>query len=200
VLLTYIAVSVAVIGNLDVNAIVKAKDYALAEAAKPFLGEVGFRLIAIAALFSTASAINATLFGAANVSYTIARDGELPRLFSWKMRPNASAALFITAGLVILFILFFDLSVVAMMGSGSFLLIYAGVHAAHLRVTSETGGKKWIVGLALATCLGMLAVLSVYIYEQSRPAFITMIALVPVCLGAEWAYRSLTGRTIKTRT
>ncbi len=200
VLVIYIAVAIAVIGNLDVSAIVKAKDYALAEAARPFLGNVGFRLIAIAALFSTASAINATLFGAANVSYTIARDGELPRFFSWQVRPNASGGLFITAGLVILFILFFDLSVVAMMGSGSFLLIYAGVHAAHLRVADETGGKKWLVSLALATCLAMLAVLSVYIYEQSRPAFITMIALVPIFLGAEWSYRRLTGRTIKTRT
>ena len=33
---------------------------ALAEAARPFLGQFGFRLIAIAALFSTASAIEAT--------------------------------------------------------------------------------------------------------------------------------------------
>ena len=47
VILIYVAVSVAVIGNLDLSAIVRAKDYALAEAAKPFLGEFGFRLIAV---------------------------------------------------------------------------------------------------------------------------------------------------------
>jgi amino acid transporter len=199
VILIYVAVSLAVVGNLDIGAIVKAKDYALAEAAKPFLGDFGFRLIAVGALFSTASAINATLFGAANVSYTIARDGELPQVFSLKLRQNASGGLFITAALVIMFILFFDLSAVAMMGSGAFLLIYACVHGAHLRVSKETGGSRAIVGLALATCLAMLVVLSVYIYQHSKPAFITMIALVPVCLGAEWAYRRATGRTMKTR-
>jgi amino acid transporter len=199
VILIYIAVSVAVIGNLNVSAILAAKDYALAEAAKPFLGDFGFRLIAIGALFSTASAINATLFGAANVSYMIARDGELPRVFSWKLRKDASGGLFITAGLVILFILFFDLSGIAMMGSGAFLLIYACVHAAHLRVADETGGNKWIVVLAMVTCLVMLAVLCVYIYENSKPALITMIALIPACLIAEWAYRKSTGRTIRTR-
>src|SRR5579871_1115615 len=70
----YIAVSIAVVGNLSIDQIYASKDVALAVAAKPFLGTLGFKLIAIAALFSTASAINATLFGAANVSYMIARD------------------------------------------------------------------------------------------------------------------------------
>jgi amino acid transporter len=200
VILIYVAVSVAVIGNLDIGAILKAKDYALAEAAKPFLGDFGFRLIAVGALFSTASAINATLFGAANVSYVIARDGELPKVFSWSVRPNATGGLFITAALVILFILFFDISGIAMMGSGAFLLIYACVHAAHLRVANETGGKKWIVSLSLVTCLAMLAILSVYIYQNSPSALITMIVLIPICLCAELAYRRAARRTIKTRT
>ena len=78
VIALYLTVSLTVTGNLSNAEIERAKDYALAEAAKPFLGEAGFRLIAIAALFSTASAINATLFGSANVCYMIARDGELP--------------------------------------------------------------------------------------------------------------------------
>jgi len=197
VILVYVAVSLAVVGNLDVRAIVAAKDYALAEAAKPFLGNLGFTLIAVAALFSTASAINATLYGAANVSYMIARDGELPRAFSWKFRQNITGGLFITAGLVMLFILFFDISDLAMMGSGSFLLIYACVHAAHLKVTAETGGNKSVVVLAMVTCLAMFAILSVYIYENSRSDLIAMVALIPVCLTAEWAYRKATGRTIR---
>jgi amino acid transporter len=200
VIVIYVAVSLAVVGNLHIPAIVKAKDYALAEAARPFLGDFGFRLIAIAALFSTASAINATLFGAANVSYTIARDGQLPAIFSLKIRKDAPGGLFITAGAVILFILFFDLSGVAMMGSGAFLLIYASVHAAHLNVAGETGGKRLIIGLSLAGCLIMAAILSVYIYQHSGEAFVTMFGLIPVCLAAEWVYRRATGRTIKTRT
>jgi hypothetical protein len=35
------------------------KDYALPAAAKPFLGLIGFKIMALAALFSTSSAINA---------------------------------------------------------------------------------------------------------------------------------------------
>ncbi len=78
VIALYLVVAVTVTGNLTNAEIERARDFALAEAAKPFLGELGFRLIAVAALFSTASAINATLFGSANVCYMIARDGELP--------------------------------------------------------------------------------------------------------------------------
>ena len=110
VILIYLGVSLAVIGNLDVPGIVAAKDYALAQAAKPFLGDWGFKLVAVGALFSTASAINATLFGGANVSYVIARDGELPRFFDRQVWHRSSEGLLITSGLVILFILGFDLS------------------------------------------------------------------------------------------
>jgi len=200
VILLYLIVSVTVIGNLDVSRIVAAKDYALAEAAKPFLGTWGFKLVAVAALFSTASAINATLYGGANVSYMLARDGELPQVFARQMWSRSSDGLFITAFLVILFVLFFDLSGVAMMGSGAFLLIYACVNAAHLKIIADTGAKKWLVRLSLVTCLAMLAVLSVYIYRNSKMAFITMVTLLPLCFFLEWVYRIKTGRIIRTRT
>ena len=62
-----------------------ARDYALAEAARPFLGQFGFLLIALAAVLSTGSAINATLYGTARLSYIIARDGELPEIFEKKV-------------------------------------------------------------------------------------------------------------------
>ena len=96
-------------GNLSDDEIERAKDYALAEAARPFLGEFGFRLIAIAALFSTASAINATLFGSANVCYMIARDGELPVGLSRTEWKQATGGLLLTAALVVAVVLCFDL-------------------------------------------------------------------------------------------
>jgi len=199
VILIYLAVSAAVIGNLDVPAIVAAQDYALAQAAKPFLGVWGFKLVAVGALFSTASAINATLFGGANVSYMLARDGELPRIFCRQVWDRSSEGLLITAGLVMLFVLFFDLSGVAMMGSGAFLLIYASVNAAHLRIIADTGARRWLIWLSLLTCLAMAGILSVYIYQHSKPAFLTMIGLIPACFALEWVYRTATGRTIKPR-
>ncbi|RJR41930.1 MAG: amino acid permease [Deltaproteobacteria bacterium] len=199
VILIYLAVSLVVIGNLDIAAIASSRDYALAEAAKPFLGLWGFKLVAVGALFSTASAINATLYGGANISYMLARDGELPELFERKVWSRSEEGLFITAGLVILFVLFFDLSGVAMMGSGAFLFIYACVNAAHLRIIDQTGARKWLVWAAMITCFAMFVILSIYIYLNAKPALITMVGLLPACLAMEWVYRKKTGRVLKTR-
>jgi hypothetical protein len=101
VIALYVLVALVTVGNLAVDKIVAAKDYALAEAARPFLGQTGFTLVAIAAMLSTASAINATLYGAARLSYCIARDGELPAMLERKVRGEPVGGLLITAGLTL---------------------------------------------------------------------------------------------------
>jgi amino acid transporter len=200
VIAVYLAVAVTVTGNLTADEIEKAKDYALAEAAKPFLGEWGFRLIAIAALFSTASAINATLFGSANVCYMIAKDGELPGRISRTEWEQATGGLLLTAGLVIAVTLAFNLSGIAMMGSAAFLLVYAAVNAGHLRVTKQTGANPLIVWLSLLTCLGMFVMLAVYTYQQQPAAIAALVIIGAASFAAEWLYREWTGRCIRTET
>jgi amino acid transporter len=197
VIALYLAVSVTVSGNLTDAEIERSKDYALAQAARPFLGEFGFRLIAIAALFSTASAINATLFGSANVCYMIARDGELPRDLSRTEWRGATNGLLLTAALVVLVMLAFDLSGIAMMGSAAFLLIYAAVNAGHLLVLRQTGANAVIVWLSLITCLVMFVILSIYTWQQQPAAIVALVLIAVASFIAEWAYRRLTGRVIK---
>ena len=197
VIVIYLGVALTVTGNLSDYEIERARDYALAEAAKPFLGQFGFRLIAIAALFSTASAINATLFGAANVCYMIARDGELPDRLSRTEWRQASGGLLLTTALVIVTTLSFDLSGIAMMGSAAFLLVYAAVNAGHLRVLGATGASAVIVWLSLITCVVMFAILSVYTWRQQPAAIAALVIIAVAAFAAEWAYRRWSGRTLK---
>jgi len=196
VIALYLAVSLTVTGNLSDYEIERSKDYALAEAAKPFLGQFGFRLIAVAALFSTASAINATLFGSANVCYMIARDGELPAGLSRTEWKDATGGLLLTAALVVVVMLIFDLSGIAMMGSAAFLLIYAAVNAGHLKVLKQTGASAIVVWLSLLTCLAMFAILFVYTYQEQPRAIAALILIAAASFTAEWAYRRWTGRRI----
>jgi amino acid transporter len=181
VIAIYLAISITVIGNLSIDAIHSSGDTALAQAAQPFLGVLGFKLIAIAALFSTASAINATLFGAANISYMIARYGELPTYFERTTWRGASSGLLITTLLIIMFILFFDLAGVTMMGSGAFLLIYAAVNAGHLRILKQTGANKLLVIISLLLCLILFAILEIYTFKNSPAAVYTMLILLSGC-------------------
>jgi len=196
VIALYLAVSLTVTGNLSDYEIGQSKDYALAEAAKPFLGQFGFRLIAIAALFSTASAINATLFGAANVCYMIARDGGLPAGLSRTEWRGATGGLVLTAALVLAVMLSFDLSGIAMMGSAAFLLIYAAVNAGHLKVLKQTGASAPLVWLSLLTCLAMFVVLCAYVAREQPRALAALVVIAAASFLAEWAYRRLTGRII----
>jgi amino acid transporter len=194
----YVAVAATVIGTLTIPQLLAAQDYALAEAAKPVLGALGFRLIGIAALFSTSSAINATVFGAANASYQIARDGELPAAFNRRVWAHNQEGLFLTTGLAIAFVLFFDLGPIAMMGSAAFLLVYAAVNAGHLRIHRETGARPALIWLSLLSCLAMFGVLSVYIiHSGSLTPLVALLGLLALSFAAEWLYRRRTRRTLK---
>ncbi|MFQ6082923.1 MAG: APC family permease [Candidatus Aminicenantia bacterium] len=195
----YMFVSLAVTGNLPIPDIIKAKDYALAEAAKPFLGLIGFKIMAIAALFSTSSAINATLYGGANVSYMIAKKGELPKVFERKVWGKSTEGLFITAGLVILFANFFDLSGIAMLGSASFLLIYAAVNIAHLRLYKDTGANPYIIWLSIIGCLSVLSILTFYVLNHSSLTLIVLVIVLILSFFGEWIYRKYSERTLKVR-
>jgi len=196
VIVLYLAVSLTVTGNLSDYEIEHARDYALAEAAKPFLGQFGFRLIAIAALFSTASAINAMLFGSANVCYMIARDGGLPAGLARTEWRGATGGLLLTAALVVAVMLSFDLSGIAMMGSAAFLLLYAAVNAGHLKVLKVTGANAALVWLSLLTCLAMFVVLCVYILREQPRALVALVVIAAAAFVAEWVYRRWTGRRI----
>ncbi|MGD8776069.1 MAG: APC family permease, partial [Syntrophobacterales bacterium] len=63
VIILYILVALVTVGTVSPDKIAEAKDYVLAEAAKPALGHIGFTLVAVAALLATFSAINATIYG-----------------------------------------------------------------------------------------------------------------------------------------
>jgi amino acid transporter len=199
VMVVYVAVSLAVLGNLSVPAIVAAKDYALAAAAKPFLGNLGFRLITVAALFSTSSAINATLYGGANVSYTIAKDGELPEFFERKVWGRGTEGLFITTALVILFTNGFGLEGIAMMGSASFLIIYAAVNVAHMKLLKRTGARGSLLWVSTVGCLAFLGILFRHLAQSNHVALWTLASVLAGCVAAEWGYRRVTGRTIQVR-
>ncbi|HDK81417.1 MAG TPA: amino acid permease [Nitrospirae bacterium] len=166
----YILVATVAVGNLSPSDITRYKEYALAVAAKPFLGRAGFMLIGLAALFSTASAINATLFGTARLAMAMAKDKDLPQVFAHKERlkdiPWVSLV-FITA-VTILFVNIADLTVISAFASSTFLLIFASINlsAFRLRKRISIGALMPLTGLAFTTASWV--VLIVYLWQTSR--------------------------------
>ena len=199
VMLIYIGVAVVAIGNLPLNELLKAKEYALAEAAKPFLGNLGFSLVAIGALISTASAINATLYGGANVAYVFAKKGELPEFFERKVWFSEPEGLYLTAILGLIFALFFNLEGVASLISFAFLVIYQFVLLAHYKLSPIVGGFRFVsvIGLVLITTVAVL--LLIYQYRTNPQTFYTALVLIPLITLFEWGYKRKTQRMFRER-
>ncbi len=200
VIFIYVAVSLAVIGNLSVPGIESAKDYAIAAAAKPFLGNLGFKIMAFAALFSTSSAINASLYGGANISYVLAKEGRLPVFFERKVWKKGTEGLFITSGLVILLANFIPLDGIGMLSSASLLIIYIAVNVSHLRLLKETGARSWIIWTSLLSSLIFFGVLVYYEFVNSKITLGLLVITIIFCFSFEWIYRKSSGRSIKERT
>ncbi len=189
VIALYVLVALVTVGNLSVDKIVAAEDYALAEAARPFLGQAGFTLIAIAAMLSTASAINATLYGAARLSYCIARDGELPAELERKVWDQPVEGLLITAGLTLFVANVFDLTSIATLGSAGFLLIFAAVNSANARHAPHTHSRGWISAAGAVACLLALGAL-VWQTAMNSPAKLwVLVAMLSLAVLIEGAFR-----------
>jgi hypothetical protein len=194
VIVLYVLVTVVTVGTLPVNKIVDAKDYALAEAARPALGQIGFILIAIAAMLSTASAINATIYGAARLSYVIAKDGELPKTLETKIWGKPIEGLLITSGVTLLIANLADLSSMSTMGSAGFLLIFSAVNGANVILANETRSKRLLSLIGAGLCLGALGCL-IWQTAISSPGHLWLLfAIVGAAFFIEITFRLVTGR------
>ena len=196
VIILYVLVAAVTVGTLPFSKIVDAKDYALAEAARPFLGQTGFLLIAIAAMLSTVSAINATVYGAARLSYVIAKDGELPYELERKAWGKPIEGLLITSAITLLIANVADLSDMSMMGSAGFLLIFAAVNAANVVLAKATHSKRWLSMIGAGLCLGALGILLWQTANTSPGQLWVLFIMIGAAVFIELAFRLITGRTI----
>ena len=189
VIILYVLIATVTIGTLPINKIVASKDYALAEAAKPSMGHAGFSLIAVAAMLSTASAINATLYGAARLSYVVAKEGELPQLLEKKIWKEPVEGLLITAAVALLTANLLNLSSISTIGSAGFLLIFAAVNAANALMYKKTNSNRFISIAGIIVCLGALFALiwQTYITEKANLWF--LVLLIAISFAIEFIYR-----------
>lgn len=190
VVLLYVLVALVAVGNLPATQLVHAKDYALAVAARPFLGQAGFVLIAIAALLSTASAINATLFGTARLGAVMATDRDLPKMFSLREKTkDVPWASLIALGIVtLLFVNIGSLTAIASASSAIFLTIFFLVNVAHVRLYRETGGNMVISLIGAIFCFAALIVLCMYLYEHNRSSLLVVGVMYAVTIALSFLF------------
>lgn len=175
----YILVSIVAVGNLLPDQIQEYKEYALAVAAKPFLGEAGFLLIGLAALFSASSAINATLFGTARLSMVMAKEHRLPTAFGFRRQSNNIpwAALIIISVVTLIFVNLTNLSIISSFASSTFLLIFALINLSAWRLRKTLKIRSYMPVIGLVMSLASWLILIIYLW-QSKPETLLWICLI----------------------
>ncbi|MFT7899119.1 APC family permease [Tenacibaculum ascidiaceicola] len=188
VIVLYIIIALVTVGSLPFNQIAKAQDYVLAEAAKPMLGQVGFTIITIAALISTFSAINASLYGGSKVNYEIAEDDELPHHFLAKFW-NQPIGLLITAIATLVLVNTLNLESISTAGSVGFILIFGIVNYVGFKLSKETNSNKTIPLLGCILCAIALVILIKQQIESNLIGVFVSLGIITLCFIIEWSYK-----------
>ncbi|SDR68029.1 amino acid:proton symporter, ABT family [Polaribacter sp. KT25b] len=188
VIVLYIIIAFVTVGSLPFAKIATAQDYVLAEAAKPMLGKIGFTIITVAALISTFSAINASLYGGSKVNYEIAEDDELPHHFLAKLW-NQPIGLLITAIATLILVNILKLESISTAGSVGFLLIFGVVNLVGYRLSKETGSNKIVPLVGFVLCIIATIILIHQQYTSNTIGAIIALVIILFCFTLEWVYK-----------
>lgn len=188
VILLYIVIAIITVGSLPFSEIAKAKDYVLAEAAKPMLGKIGFSVITVAALISTFSAINATLYGGSRVSFEISEDDELPHELTGNLW-NQPVGLMITAVATLIIANTLNLESISTAGSVGFLMIFGMVNLVSFKLSKQAKSNKAISLTGCILCLIATIVLIIQQFQANPVGIIISLSIVAGCFIMEMIYK-----------
>ena len=192
----YILIAVVAVGNLSQDALIKAKEYALAAAAQPVLGHAGVVLVGLAALLATSSAINSTSFGASRMMAEMAVDEKMPHAFSFRNRTHVPwVAVVVLTGLALVFTLANSLDMIAAFSSMTFLLVSMAVSIANLRLRKTTHSRPWLIWLGLLLMGVTVILLLVYLWQTQRTTLAWIGGIYAVAIVAELLFSKRSLRT-----
>jgi len=184
VIALYVAIAFVVVGSLSPAQIANSADFALAEAASASLGQFGFALVSISAVLATFSAINATLYGAGRLSFTIAAEGELPASLEARTW-NQPVGLHITAIIGLGLAVALPVASISALASAIFLSVFAVVNAAAFKNAKSDRWIQVIAGAGVVGCVASLAIVVVRSLTKDPIAMLVLVVLLVSALSAE---------------
>ena len=181
VIVIYMVVAFVTTGSLSNESIAESNETVLASVAQPVLGRLGLIAVLVAAIASTASAINATLFASSRLGDRVAEDGQLPE-FLTRWRRGGVPGLFIGTMAIgaIAVEITGSLEEITIFSSLVFLLVFAVVNASALAHRVWPGWRRLIPVIGVGGCLASAASLSHRLWTTNREALWIVIAITVV--------------------
>lgn len=184
-LVVYLLVAFAVGSSLSLEEIIAAKDYSLAEAAKPALGVYGFYFTVALAVIATASGLLASVFAVSRMLAMLTEMKMIPHSHFGMSGPIREHTLVYTVVVASVLTVFFDLSRIASLGAFFYLVMDILIHwGVFRRLRHEIGANGGVLIAAIvldALVLGAFGAMKL----QSDPP---IVVIAVVAITAVFAY------------
>tara|TARA_R110002072_G_scaffold238038_1_gene395413 strand:+ start:14443 stop:15792 length:1350 start_codon:yes stop_codon:yes gene_type:complete len=175
----YVTLALSVAGGLSISEIIKAKDYALAEAARPAFGEWGTIMTIILAMIATISGVIASVYSASRMLGMLSKMKQVPDLERVEKLKNP--ALLFTVTLAILLTIFFDLTRIASIGAIFYLIMDIAIHWGLVRYLRKE--IKFNPIIPIVAILLDLIILGAFIYiKYLSDPFVLIVAFIGLAL------------------
>jgi len=185
---TYLLVAVAVGSSLGIGEIVAARDYSLAAAARPALGQIGFWFTIVIAVTATASGVVASVFAVSRMLTMLTEMKMIPHSHFGMKGTLRSHLLVYTVVIAGTLAVLFDLSRIAALGAFFYLVMDMLVHWGVFRHLRREVGARAEILLAAIAADAVVLVAFTWIKLRSDPAIVAYAALgiVLVFAGEHW--------------
>ena len=185
----YMLVAFGVGANLALPEIIAAKDFSLAEAARPALGDYGLWFTVALAIVATASGVVASMFAVSRMLTMLTEMSLIPHRHFGMTGALQKHLLVYTVVIAIALTVFFDLSRIAALGAIFYLVMDIGIHWGVFRYMRKDVSANPLI---LITAIGLdTVVLSAFlaIKANSDPTIIIVAAIgLVLVFSGEWLF------------
>lgn len=184
-LVLYMLVSLAVGSSLGIDEIVRAKDYALAEAARPAFGDYGLWFTVVFAIIATVSGVIASVFAVSRMLAMLTDMKLVPHRHFGMPGSIQKHTLVYTIVIAMLLTVFFDLSRIASLGAIFYLIMDIAVHWGVFRyIREEVNARSSILITAIVLdVVVLLAFLVVKAQTDMLVIYASITGLVLIFVG-----------------
>jgi amino acid transporter len=177
----YTLVGFAVASNLSLSEIIETRDYSLAAAARPALGEYGVWFTVAIAMLATAGGILASVFAVSRMLAMLTEMKLVPHRHFGMPGSIQKHTLVYTVVLGLVLTAFFDLSRIAALGIVFYLVMDIAIHWGVLRyLLDDVKAKSWVPVTAII--LDLLALSGFVWVKVNSDPFVLGVAVVTMIL------------------
>jgi len=180
-LLLYLLVTLAISSNLSVEEIVAARDYSLAQAARPAFGDYGLWFTVLFAIVATVSGLIASMFAVSRMM-SMLTDMKLVPHSHFGMPGNIQKhTLVYTVVIAMMLTVFFDLSRIAALGAIFYIFMDIQIHWGILRYLRKDIGANPVI-LVVAIALDVLVLVALLVVKARTDMLVVWASLAGLIL------------------